>query len=177
MPEHEIKNEDSVNPSRKTSFRVAGHRLADWFVPGMIFLFAAVAAFFATTFDKAPDIIVGDAMQPRSFPIFLMGVISILNVVLIFQMLKTPPKERPLLPKQTWVTGMLMLTFYVLTVTVDMFIALAIVLFLLSVCFGERRLHISLLVALITPLAIFLLFDLLLKVRFPRGILTNWYYG
>ena len=36
---------------------------------------------------------------------------------------------------------------------------------------------IVILVAVITPLSIFFLFDLVLQVRFPRGILTNLYYG
>ena len=31
--------------------------------------------------------------------------------------------------------------------------------------------------ALATPTIIFFLFDKALRVRFPRGLLTNWYYG
>jgi len=46
-------------------------------------------------------------------------------------------------------------------------------------CFlwGEKRILVALTNALITPLLIFLLFDLVLMIRFPRGILLNWYYG
>ena len=42
---------------------------------------------------------------------------------------------------------------------------------------GERRLPVAGSLALATPISIFLLFDTVLRVRFPRGVLTNWYYG
>ena len=49
--------------------------------------------------------------------------------------------------------------------------------FVLSLLWGERRIWAAGILATVTPLAIFLLFDSVLKVRFPRGLLTNWYYG
>jgi hypothetical protein len=64
-----------------------------------------------------------------------------------------------------------------LTVYTDFFIAIAAVVFLLSVSWGERRLHVAGLVALTVPLTLFLVFDEVLKIRFPRGLITNWYYG
>ena len=70
-----------------------------------------------------------------------------------------------------------MCLFYVLTVTLDMFIGIAVSMFLLALLWGERRWLVALATALITPLLIFLLFDNVLKIRFPRGVLTNWYYG
>jgi hypothetical protein len=42
---------------------------------------------------------------------------------------------------------------------------------------GERRLIIAALNAILTPVTLFLLFDKVLQIRFPRGIITNWYYG
>ena len=151
--------------------------LADWAVPGIIFVFCAVVTYVATTLDEAPAIIVGPAMQPRAFPIFLMAVIAILNVVLILQMLSSEPRKRSDLPWQTWVTGALLAVFYVVTTTLDMFLALGIVLFSMCLAWGERRIWVAALVAIATPAVIFFTFDLLLQVRFPRGILTNIYYG
>lgn len=156
---------------------LAGHKLTDWFVPGFIFLFCAIVSYVATTLDEAAEIIVGDAMQPRVFPIFLMAVIAIFNVILIVQMLRSEPRSRPDLPWQTWVTGALLAVFYVVTVNLDLFLALAIVLFSMSLAWGERRVWVAGLVAIVTPAVIFFTFDLLLRVRFPRGILTNLYYG
>jgi hypothetical protein len=31
--------------------------------------------------------------------------------------------------------------------------------------------------AVVTPLSVFFLFDSVLKIRFPRGLLIDWYYG
>lgn len=67
--------------------------------------------------------------------------------------------------------------FYLLTVYVDMLIAMAVAVFLMALLWGERRLPVALAVALVSPFAIFILFDLVLRVRFPRGLFTNWYYG
>ena len=159
----------------RTTF--AGHGLADWAVPGIIFLFCAIVTYVATTLDEAAEIIVGDAMQPRVFPMFLMAVIAVFNIVLILQMLRSEPRTRPDLPWQTWVTGSLLAVFYVITVNLDMFLALAVVMFGMCLAWGERRIWAAAAVAIITPAVIFLTFDLLLRVRFPRGILTNIYYG
>lgn len=56
-------------------------------------------------------------------------------------------------------------------------LALIAVIFIMCIVWGERRLWLAGLVALITPASIFLLFDLVLKIRFPRGVFTNLYYG
>ena len=58
-----------------------------------------------------------------------------------------------------------------------MFVAIAITMAALCFLWGERRILVATAVSLVTPVAIFFLFDLVLKVRFPRGLLTNWYYG
>lgn len=71
----------------------------------------------------------------------------------------------------------LMVVFYGLTVSADMFIGIAVVMFLMSLAWGERRILVALVNAIATPVLIFLLFDMVLRIRFPRGIITNWYYG
>ena len=53
----------------------------------------------------------------------------------------------------------------------------AVVMFVLCYSWGERRIHVAGLVSVVTPLSLFLLFDEVLKIRFPRGLITNWYYG
>ena len=58
-----------------------------------------------------------------------------------------------------------------------LFIGIAVVMFAMCLMWGERRLPVAGSLALATPISIFLLFDTVLRVRFPRGVLTNWYYG
>lgn len=157
------------SPTRRTLF--------DWLVPGIIFAFCAIATLIAIQFDEAPEIVIGPAMQPRSFPIFLAAIIVVLNVALIWQLAAGArmPEARQL--PQTWLTIALMGVFYLITTYADMFLALAIVIFAMCLVWGERRYWVAALVAVVTPVSIFFLFDLVLKVRFPRGILTNLYYG
>ncbi|MEQ9121646.1 MAG: tripartite tricarboxylate transporter TctB family protein, partial [Alphaproteobacteria bacterium] len=80
-------------------------------------------------------------------------------------------------PFQTWATALLLGVFYVLTEAVDMMAALIVVMFALCMVWGERRWPVAAQVAFGTTAAIFFSFDLLLEVRFPRGLFTDMYYG
>ena len=108
-------------------------------------------------------------------------LLSLLNLLLlgllIWQLRGTPHEPRPIEPFVTWGTMLLLGLFYLLTVYLDLFIGIAVVMFAMCLLWGERRLHVALGVALLTPLCVFALFDKVLQIRFPRGILTNWYYG
>ena len=146
-------------------------------VPVVLTIISAVIIYLALQLDLSPPMIVGDSMQPRSFPIFLMILNLVLTVALAFQIYKTPPIQPEPINRVTWLSIFLMVIFYGLTVTTDMFIGIAVVMFLMSLAWGERRLLIALANAILTPFLIFLLFDNVLRIRFPRGILMNWYYG
>ena len=155
---------------------VGRHGFDGWAVPVVIFIFCALVTYLSTTFDKAPEIVIGDAMQPRSFPMFLMAIMAVLNCFLIVQMMNTAPSKRRPIVWQTYAVAVCFAIFYGLTVTLDIFIAMAAVMFIIGVALGQKPV-IAAVVALATPTAIFFIFDLVLKVRFPRGVLTNLYYG
>ena len=146
-------------------------------IPGIIALFSVVIIYLALQLRTSPPLIVGASMQPRSFPIFLMVINLLLVGIMIWQNLKNPPEPVKMEGPTTWISIGLFALFYILTTYADFFIAIAAVLFLLSVSWGERRLHVVGLVALTVPLTLFLIFDEVLKIRFPRGLITNWYYG
>lgn len=151
-----------------------------WFdlgLPVTVFVFCAAVIHFSLTFDEVPEIIVGDSMQPRVFPIFLMVVMGLLNIALILQITRNPPKRVALEPGVTWFSVVLMGVFYILAEHVDMMLALPVVIFCMCRLWGETRLWVAALTAVITTCAIFFSFDLVLEVRFPRGVLTNIYYG
>lgn len=146
-------------------------------IPAIIALFSVVIIYLALQLRVSPPLIVGASMQPRSFPIFLMVINLLLVVIMVWQNLKNPPAPVKMEGPTTWISIGLFALFYLLTVYTDFFIAIAAVVFLLSVSWGERRLHVAGLVALTVPLTLFLVFDEVLKIRFPRGLITNWYYG
>ena len=145
--------------------------------PIFIAFCSLVIIYLALQLDLSPPMIVGDSMQPRSFPIFLMILNIILAGILGFQLHQSPPAQLEKILMPTWMSMSLLVLFYGLTVTTDMFIGISVVMFLLSVAWGERRYYVSVINAIATPLAIFILFDEVLRIRFPRGIITNWYYG
>ena len=146
-------------------------------IPGIIALFSVVIIYLALQLRTSPPLIVGASMQPRSFPIFLMVINLLLVGIMIWQNLKNPPEPVKMEGLTTWISIGLFALFYILTTYADFFIAIAAVVFLLSVSWGERRLLVAGLVALTVPLTLFLIFDEVLKIRFPRGLITNWYYG
>ena len=146
-------------------------------IPGIIALFSVVIIYLALQLRTSPPLIVGASMQPRSFPIFLMVINLLLVGIMIWQNLTNPPEPVKMEGPTTWISIGLFALFYILTPYADFFMAIAAVLFLLSVSWGERRLHVAGLVALTVPLTLFLIFDEVLKIRFPRGLITNWYYG
>lgn len=149
-----------------------------YFIPLFLTVFSSVVIFLSLQLDTSPEMIVGDSMQARSFPIFLMVINLLLIGILSIQFYKTYPKEVELEKFPTWSSMLLFLVFYILIqVTGDMFVAIPVVMFLMGLTWGQKKLWISLTNAIITPMSIFFLFDYVLQVRFPRGWLTNIYYG
>jgi hypothetical protein len=148
-------------------------------VPGIIAVFSVIVIWAASQLELSPPMIVGESMQPRAFPIFLMVINLILVAVLAYQLFRKPPAADKVEFEDfpTWGSIGLLALFYPLTVYLDMFIGIAVVMFLMCLLWGERRWYVATAVALVTPVAIFFLFDLVLRVRFPRGVLTNLYYG
>ena len=146
-------------------------------IPGVITAFSLAVIWASLQLDLSPPMIVGDSLQPRVFPILLMVINLILATLLAVQYRATPPKKMQREGLQTWGTIALFVIFYPLTVYLDMLIAIAVVMFAMCLLWGERRIYVAGAVALVTPAAIFFLFDMVLRVRFPRGLLTNLYYG
>ena len=148
-----------------------------YITPVFLSLFSIAIILISLQLDISPEMIVGDSMQARSFPIFLMAINLILISVLFLQFFKNYPEKIELEIFTTWFSMFLFLLFYFLTITTDMFIGITVCMFLMGYTWGEKRLWVNLCNAVITPGLIFLLFDSVLKIRFPRGLLTNIYYG
>ena len=149
-----------------------------YIIPLFLTLFSFAVIYLSLQLDTSPEMIVGDSMQARSFPIFLMVINLLLVGILSLQFYKTYPKEVELEKFPTWSSMLLFLIFYIIIfISGDMFVAIPIVMFLMSLTWGQKKVWVSLTNAIVTPLSIFLLFDYVLQVRFPRGWLTNIYYG
>ncbi|MAR88963.1 MAG: hypothetical protein CMM17_11775 [Rhodospirillaceae bacterium] len=152
-------------------------RLKYFILPIAIIILSSVIIVIALNLEEAAPIIVGDGLQPRVFPIFLMTLNIFLALIMIWQFFKSPPKSSIAERFPTIGSILLFGLFYILASYIDLFIGIATVIFLMSRLWGNKRILSNLALAVITPLTIFLLFDLVLKIRFPRGLLTDWYYG
>ena len=146
-------------------------------IPAIIAFLSVVVIFASMQLEESPPMIVGDGMQPRAFPIFLMVLNLLLVAALTVQIMRDPPAAVRREGFATWGTMLLLAAFYFLATYLDLFIGIAIVMFCLCMLWGERRILVASSTALLTPFFIFLLFDKVLQIRFPRGILMNWYYG
>ena len=146
-------------------------------IPGVITAFSIAVICAAVQLELSPPMIVGDSLQPRVFPILLMVINLILAALLASQYRKESPGKVQREGLRTWGSIALFLMFYPITVYVDMMIGIAVVMFVMCLLWGERRVLVAGTLAFATPFVVFFLFDLVLRVRFPRGLFTNWYYG
>lgn len=141
-------------------------------VPLIIIAFCAFAIWQTTMFDRVPPIL-KRGIQPSDFPQLIAGLMIALSVILWIW-----PEEEPeeALANSCWATLALMLGF-VLIMPIDLFLALGIFGAALALLWGERRFWALGLVGIVVPACVFLLFDLVFRIRFPRGVLTSLWYG
>lgn len=147
-------------------------RWVRWLVPIALILFACAAIYVSTTFKKMPPIL-KRGIQPSDFPQLVCGLIIALSLLMAWF---DPVRMQERVVTKTWLTIALMAGFALL-VSIDLFIALGCFAATLSALWGERRIGVLAGVGLLVPLVIFFLFDQAFQVRFPRGLLTNMWYG
>ena len=146
--------------------------LERWLVPGLLLAFCATAYWLTTTFKKMPPIL-KRGIQPSDFPQLLILLLVFLTVLMVW---KDPIRIKDRLQNSTIGTILLFGVFAALT-SIDFFLALGIFAAILAAFWGERRPMRLALVGLIVPAAIFFTFDMVFEIRFPRGLLTNIWYG
>ena len=91
-----------------------------YIIPLFLSLFSFVVIYLSLQLDTSPEMIVGDSMQARSFPIFLMVINLVLVCILSFQFYKTYPKEIELEKFPTWSSMLLFLVFYILNISLNL---------------------------------------------------------
>lgn len=158
-----------TEPSAESAGRARLNRLLP---PLAILAIAGIAYHLTTTFDRVPPIL-KRGIQPSDFPQLVIGLIAALSIWLLIRGRESAPRP---LPSVVWVTMAVLLVFPILT-AVDLFLALGVSAGALAACWGERRIPALLLVSVLIPVVVFLLFDLGFEIRFPRGLLTNLWYG
>jgi len=146
--------------------------LERWIVPAVIILFCTAAIWLSTTFEEMPPIL-KRGIQPADFPQLVCALIVLCTVIMV---LRDPVETEGTFDRKPLGTLILMVGFVVLT-SIDFFLALGAFAAALTVFWGERRLSMILTVGVIVPVFVFFLFDRVFEIRFPKGLLTNLWYG
>ena len=128
------------------------------------------------TFDIVPPIL-NRGIQPATFPKALLVLIICLTLIVYFLSLKFPWKKEKKLPQSFYITLYNFILFIVIAKTLDFFLAISVLSFLVSYFWGERRIIALLLVSILFPIIVFVFFETILGLRFPPGIITNIYYN
>ena len=147
-------------------------KIARWLVPIALIVVAIAAIYSSTTFKKMPPIL-KRGIQPSDFPQLICGLIIFLSLLMAW---RDPAKLQERVSRLTFATVALIAGF-VMLIQIDLFLALGAFAAALSALWGERRLLMLGFVGIAMPLIIFFFFDLAFQVRFPRGLLTNMWYG
>ena len=161
--------------------------MSRFIVPSGLIIFCVLTYWQTTQFDRVPPILLR-GMQPADFPQLVLFLIVALSAVLLFQAWRTgapePEADADAAPEDltramspnVWKTMGLFIIFAVVA-PIDLFLGLGVFALCLTSLWGERRIWALVLVAFIAPLLIFFLFDQVFEIRFPRGLLTNLWYG
>jgi len=112
-------------------------------------------------------------IQPADFPQLVLALIVLLTLYMFW---RDPVSVVEPMGSKTIGSLVLMVLFVVLT-QIDLFLGLALFATGLCVFWGERRISRLFIVGFIVPATVFFLFDQVFKIRFPRGLLTNLWYG
>ena len=145
-------------------------------VLSLIIITSFILLIVTFTFDIVPPIL-NRGIQPATFPKALLVLIICLTSIVYFLSLKFPWKKEKKLPKSFYITLYNFILFIVIAKTLDFFLAISVLSFLVSYFWGERRVIVLLLVSILFPIIVFVFFETILGLRFPPGIITNIYYN
>jgi len=144
-------------------------------VLSLIIIISSILLIVTFTFDIVPPIL-NRGIQPATFPKALLVLIICLALVVYILSIKFPWKKEKKLPKPFYITLYNFILFIIIAKTLDFFLAISVLSFLISYFWGERRIKALLLVSILFPIIVFVVFETILGLRFPPGIITNIYY-
>ena len=165
-----VQNKKRANKSSLPFF------LKDEFKVSFIIIFISLILLITTfTFDIVPPIL-NRGIQPATFPKALLVLIISLTLIIYYLSIKKPWKIEKKLPKEFFLTLFGFILFIFISKTLDFFLAISVLSFMISYLWGEKRILYLLIVSIVFPLIVFIFFEKILGLRFPPGIITNIYF-
>ena len=148
----------------------------DAFVVSILIILCSISLLFVTSnFDKVPPIL-NRGIQPATFPKILLFLIIFLACLNWAIALRDPWKSQKVLPREFYFTLLIILVFSLISKSIDFFLGLAFLSLAIAWGWGERRVIPILFISVVFPTLVFLLFEKMLNLRFPGGLITNLYY-
>ena len=149
----------------------------DSFIVSFVIIFlSSILLYFTFQFDIVPPIL-NRGIQPATFPKALLILIIFLTIITYLLSLKNSWKKQKKLPTSFYLTLSSFILFILISKFLDFFLGISILSIIVSFFWGEKRILYLLLVGIIFPLFVFIFFEVVLGLRFPAGIITNFYYG
>ena len=142
----------------------------------VIILLSSILLYFTFQFDIVPPIL-NRGIQPATFPKALLILIISLTLITYLLSLKNSWKKQKKLPTSFYLTLSSFILFILISKFLDFFLGISILSIIVSFFWGEKRILYLLLVGIIFPLFVFIFFEVVLGLRFPAGIITNFYYS
>ena len=164
------------NKKRANKIRLPFFFTDSFKVLSLIIIISSILLIVTFTFDIVPPIL-NRGIQPATFPKALLVLIICLTLIVYFLSIKFPWKKEKKLPKPFYITLYNFILFIIIAKTLDFFLAISVLSFLISYFWGERRIIALLLVSILFPIIVFIFFETILGLRFPPGIITNIYYN
>ena len=164
-----VRNKKRANKSLPFFFK-------DEFKVSFVIIFISIILLISTfSFDIVPPIL-NRGIQPATFPKALLVLIISLTLLIYYLSIKKPWEVQKKIPKTFFLTLLSFLIFVIVSKTLDFFLAISLLSFLVSYYWGEKRIFYLVLVSIIFPIIVFIFFETILGLRFPPGIITNIYY-
>jgi len=147
---------------------------SDYKVAAAVIVFAIVVYALTTTFDKVPKALT-QGVPPQSYPRLLVWVLIVLSVALVFEARGRSDAVTKRAPMIVYKTAAALVIAAVSIQWLGIFGAMLITCIAVPVMWGERRHVITLLFAVLLPLAVYGLFHGILEVEFPLGIFESMF--
>lgn len=143
-------------------------RHQDCLIGVCLIAFCAFVFWLTAGFDEVPAML-SQNVPPTFFPRLVLAIIAALSGILVIQGLAKARERNERVAPAVFVTGALIAVAGVLLSFAGTFLTLFLVAVVLPLAWGERRAHLIVALALGVPVTVYLVFTLVLGVRFPAG--------
>lgn len=148
----------------------------NFFIFFTIFIFASVVIYLASQFKDLPPIL-QRGLQPSTFPIICAVLIILLSLVLWLKGDKEQDTSEANFNSMT-IKVLIIVVAFIAVLAVDFFLAVTLSALAIHILWTDKiKVLPVFLLGIVLPIFVYVLFDQILGVKFPDGILMNYLHG